>query len=89
MSEKRTHREEYLYLPALTHDAALLAWGAFFFKVKQDDGREKWELLDDDDLREKAGRKRPRRPIIAGAWLPAPSARSRARAPSAPRSCPS
>ncbi|MFN8003046.1 MAG: metallophosphoesterase [Acidobacteriota bacterium] len=57
MSEKRIHREEYLYLPALTHDAALLAWGAFFFKVKQDDGREKWELLDDDDLREKAGRK--------------------------------
>lgn len=37
------HREEFLYLAGLTHKAALIAWGAFFFK---DD-----DLLDDDNIK--------------------------------------
>jgi hypothetical protein len=50
MAEERIHREEYLYLPALTHDAAIIAWGMFYFKVKGelDDG--KWNLLKDDEI---------------------------------------
>ncbi|MBC7931389.1 MAG: metallophosphoesterase family protein [Rubrivivax sp.] len=44
------HREEYLYLAGLTHDSALIAWGAFYFKLKGDPENGKWELIDDDDL---------------------------------------
>jgi len=28
------HREEYLYLAGLMHDSVLVAWGAFYFKLK-------------------------------------------------------
>lgn len=56
MSEERIHCEEYLYLPALTHDAALIAWGGFFFVVERDD-EEEWELIDDDKLPRLVGRK--------------------------------
>jgi tartrate-resistant acid phosphatase type 5 len=45
-----THREEYLYLANLTHDAALVAWGAFYFKLKGDPDTGRWKLIDDDDL---------------------------------------
>src|SRR5262245_9301424 len=50
MANERIHREEYLYLPALTHEAAIIAWGMFYFKVKGelDDG--KWELLKDHEI---------------------------------------
>src|SRR5687768_2693131 len=44
------HREEFLYLAGLTHDSALIAWGAFYFKLKGDPDSGKWELIDDDDL---------------------------------------
>src|SRR5437867_9529165 len=44
------HREEYLYLAGLTHNSAIVAWGAFYFKVKGDPDNGKWKLLDDDDL---------------------------------------
>ena len=27
------HAEPYIYLPAVTHSSALVAWGAFYFKV--------------------------------------------------------
>jgi hypothetical protein len=57
MSEERIHREEYLYLPALTHDAAIIAWGGFFFEVEREDNEEEWELIDDDKLPKRAGRK--------------------------------
>lgn len=58
MSDKKTiHLEEYLYLPALTHDSAIIAWGGFFFEIEEDDGREKWKLLDDDKLRKRLGRR--------------------------------
>ncbi|MFN0141293.1 MAG: purple acid phosphatase family protein [Pyrinomonadaceae bacterium] len=44
------HREEYLYLANLTHNSALIAWGAFYFNLKGDPDNGKWELIDDSDL---------------------------------------
>lgn len=44
------HREEYLYLADVTHNRALIAWGAFYFKLKGNPDTGKWELIDDDDL---------------------------------------
>ncbi|MEO5897075.1 MAG: hypothetical protein ABIS06_15395 [Vicinamibacterales bacterium] len=41
------HAEPYLYLAGLSHKSALIAWGAFYFKVRSD-GRAK--LVDDQDL---------------------------------------
>lgn len=50
MSSVTIHREEYVYLAGLTENSALIAWGAFFFKVKGAlDGGE-WELIRDKDL---------------------------------------
>ncbi|HYI94437.1 MAG TPA: metallophosphoesterase, partial [Bryobacteraceae bacterium] len=53
------HGEPYIYLAGLTHDSALIAWGAFYFRVKENDGTHK--LLDAEDmepaLRETIGRK--------------------------------
>jgi tartrate-resistant acid phosphatase type 5 len=42
------HSEPYLHLAGLTHKSALIAWGAFYFRVRDHDGDMK--LLDDDDL---------------------------------------
>jgi tartrate-resistant acid phosphatase type 5 len=42
------HFEEYVYLAGLTHKTVLIAWGGFFFRVK-DNGTE-FKLVDDDDL---------------------------------------
>jgi hypothetical protein len=41
------HAEPYVYLAGLSHKSALIAWGAFYFKVRSD-GRSK--LIDDEDL---------------------------------------
>jgi hypothetical protein len=41
------HAEPYIYIAGLSHKSALIAWGAFYFKVKSD-GRAK--LIDDHDL---------------------------------------
>ncbi len=50
MSEKLPpHIEEYIVLGDVTHESALITWGAFFFRVKSKDG--KTTLLDDDDLK--------------------------------------
>jgi tartrate-resistant acid phosphatase type 5 len=53
------HGEPYVYLAGLTHDSALIAWGAFYFRVKDKDGS--YKLLDAQDmepaLRETIGRK--------------------------------
>jgi hypothetical protein len=39
MSDKKSpYLEEYLYLPALSHDSAIIAWGGFFFEIDEDDG---------------------------------------------------
>ena len=42
------HAEPYLYLPAVTHTSALIAWGAFYFRVSSKD---KWKLVDDEHLK--------------------------------------
>ena len=41
------HAEPYVYLAGLSHKSALIAWGAFYFKVRSD-GRAK--IVDDQDL---------------------------------------
>jgi tartrate-resistant acid phosphatase type 5 len=57
MPNEKIHCEEYLYLPGLTHDTAIIAWGGFFFEVEQEDDAEEWELLDDEKLLNRIGRK--------------------------------
>ena len=42
------HAEPYIYLPAVSHKSALIAWGAFYFRTNS---RGKWKLVDDDDLK--------------------------------------
>ena len=42
------HAEPYIYLPTVTHKSALIAWGAFYFRVSS---KGKWKLVDDEDLR--------------------------------------
>jgi hypothetical protein len=42
------HAEPYVYLPAVTHKSALIAWGAFYFRVTRQ-GPSK--LVDDSDLK--------------------------------------
>jgi hypothetical protein len=41
------HAEPYIYLPAVTHKSALIAWGAFYFRVTS---RGSWKLVDDEAL---------------------------------------
>jgi len=42
------HAEPYIYLPAVTHKSALIAWGAFYFRVTT---KGSWKLVDDSDLK--------------------------------------
>src|SRR5687767_2110789 len=42
------HAEPYIYLPAVTHKSALVAWGAFYFRTTS---RGTWKIVDDDDLK--------------------------------------
>jgi tartrate-resistant acid phosphatase type 5 len=42
------HAEPYVYLPAVSHKSALVAWGAFYFRTNT---RGTWKIVDDDDLR--------------------------------------
>jgi hypothetical protein len=44
------HAEPYLYLAGLTHKAALIAWGGFYFKVRGHKDGDDWKLVDDGDL---------------------------------------
>ena len=44
------HQEQYIYLAGLTHKTALIAWGAFFFKVKGKSDDQRFKLVDDNDL---------------------------------------
>jgi len=57
MSNRRLHFEEFLYLPALTHEAVIIAWGGFFFEVTTDHDKEKWRLLDADETEKSVGRR--------------------------------
>src|SRR5829696_6617774 len=42
------YSEPFLNLAGLTHKSALIAWGAFYFRVKNNDSD--FKLVDDDDL---------------------------------------
>jgi hypothetical protein len=42
------HAEPYLHLAGLSHDAALITWGAFYFRTRSRGG---WKLVDDGDLK--------------------------------------
>jgi tartrate-resistant acid phosphatase type 5 len=44
------HLEPYLVVAGLTHNAALIAWGGFYFRVRGRAGSEHWKLVDDSDL---------------------------------------
>ena len=44
------HAEPYLYLAGLTHKAALIAWGGFYFRVRSRRNGDEWKLVDDSDL---------------------------------------
>jgi hypothetical protein len=41
------HAEPFLHLAGLSHDRALIAWGAFYFRVRTS---KLWKLVDDSDL---------------------------------------
>src|SRR5688572_6102188 len=59
------HSEPYIYLPAVSHKSALIAWGAFYFRTNSHSTRDsslvgsnrslragaQWKLVDDDDLK--------------------------------------
>jgi tartrate-resistant acid phosphatase type 5 len=47
-------REEFVHLVDLSHDRALIAWGAFWFRRDQAAGR--WNILDDSELQAAVGR---------------------------------
>src|SRR5688572_21261167 len=42
------HSEPYIYLPAVSHKSALIAWGAFYFRTNS---KGHWKIVDDDDLK--------------------------------------
>ena len=42
------HSEPYIYLPAVSHKSALIAWGAFYFRTNS---KGHWKIIDDDDLK--------------------------------------
>jgi tartrate-resistant acid phosphatase type 5 len=44
----KVHFEPYLCLAGVTHKSALISWGGFYFRFRQEDGP--WKLLDDSDL---------------------------------------
>src|SRR5688572_12206437 len=42
------HGEPYIYLAGLTHDSALIAWGAFYFRITEKN--QNYKLLDDEEV---------------------------------------
>ena len=54
-SDQEIHREEFVHLVDLSHDRVLIAWGAFWFRRDEADGR--WNILDDSELLRAVGRR--------------------------------
>ena len=54
MSRAGIHVEPFVHLVDLAHDRVLIAWGAFFFERTP---QERWEIIDDEALSEKVGRR--------------------------------
>ena len=42
------HSEPYIYLPAVSHKSALIAWGAFYFRTNS---KGHWKIIDDAELK--------------------------------------
>jgi hypothetical protein len=55
MSTPEVHSERFVQLAELSHDRALVAWGAFCFV--RDDPRHRWKIVDDERLHEVVGRR--------------------------------
>ncbi|MGI8899564.1 MAG: metallophosphoesterase [Nocardioides sp.] len=55
MSSREVHSEPFVHLVDLSHDRALIAWGAFVFT--RDTPEQRWEIVDDQQLAEIAGRR--------------------------------
>src|SRR5262245_44017321 len=45
------HSEPYIYLAGLRHDAALIAWGAFYFRTASGGPDDEMKLIEDKDLK--------------------------------------
>jgi hypothetical protein len=45
------HSEPYIYLAGLRHDAALIAWGAFYFRTSSGGADDEMKLVEDKDLK--------------------------------------
>jgi tartrate-resistant acid phosphatase type 5 len=54
MSSAAIHREPFIHLVDLADDRALIAWGAFYFERAE---RGRWEIVDDQQLLNKVGRR--------------------------------
>jgi tartrate-resistant acid phosphatase type 5 len=55
VEDEGVHREEFVHLVDLSHDRALIAWGAFWFR--HDAGNGRWNILDDSELQAAVGRR--------------------------------
>lgn len=54
MPRPEVHVEPFIHLVDVTHDSALVAWGAFHFR--RDAEEDRWEIVDDSQLQESFGR---------------------------------
>jgi tartrate-resistant acid phosphatase type 5 len=50
------HEERFLNVAGLTHKSVLIAWGSFFFRIKESDGE--FHLVDDEDLQQESRRRK-------------------------------
>lgn len=57
-----THREPFVHLADLSHDRALIAWGAFFFEDTDGDGA-RWRIVEDPDVHRASGERQRRETI--------------------------
>ena len=52
--DRGSHSEPFIHLVDVSHDRALVAWGSFCFV--RDDGNDRWEIVDDSQLKATIGR---------------------------------
>src|SRR3712207_3231084 len=53
MAGEEIHREPFVHLAELSHDRALIGWGAFWFQRR--DAEHRWDVVDDEALQGVAG----------------------------------
>ena len=49
------HEERFLNVAGLTHKSVLIAWGSFFFRIRE--SNQEFHLVDDDDLQQESRRR--------------------------------